>query len=136
MRCAFSAGATRKHACKCGQPSLFRARPACRTRAANSSEKVKVTGVGQLDIPVVAFEPVLRSIKMLVVPVVAADSQGNRCPGVQPYSFTLQVGACCSCRQELCAADRARCMECARDLSWSPTQRTVCWLRESVAGSV
>lgn len=61
--------------------------------AAGFNEKVKLRGdSGQVDVPVVAFEPYLPNIRMLVIPVVAADPQGNRCPGVQPYSFTLQVG--------------------------------------------
>lgn len=72
-------------------PSPPRRRPA-RLPAAGRKMNVTIAGVGAASLKVTSYVPLQKSVRTLVIPILARNYKGERCPGVEPRTYSLQVG--------------------------------------------
>ena len=53
---------------------------------------VRIDGLEtNLGLPVSQHQPLMNKFKMLFIPIMAVDANGNTCPGTQPITYTKQV---------------------------------------------
>lgn len=61
--------------------------------AAGEGENFNKTGPAPpVQLPVYSFSPLQPAIRMLIIPIIAQTDSGDRCPGVQQFSYTIPVG--------------------------------------------
>lgn len=67
--------------------------PARPTPAAVNDSSIRVNAESDpVEVQVSQFEPIMRTFRMLTIPILALDEWGNACPGTQPIPYTKQVG--------------------------------------------